>query len=41
MLSNIKKKMIFFPIPIIPINYLDYRINLNNNPSNDILLTLS
>jgi hypothetical protein len=33
----IKKKMMYFPIPLIPINFLDYRVNLNDNPENDIL----
>jgi hypothetical protein len=33
----IKKKMMYFPIPLIPMNFLDYRVNLNDNPENDIL----
>lgn len=33
----IKKKMIYFPIPIIPINYLDTKFNIIHNPKNNIL----
>jgi len=33
----LQKKMMYFPIPLIPINFLDYRINLNDNPENNIL----
>jgi len=33
----LKKKILYYPIPLISINYLDNKIMLNNNPSNDIL----
>lgn len=33
----IKKKMLYFPIPLVPYSLLDPIINLNNIPSNNIL----
>jgi len=33
----LKQKIVYFPIPLIPINYLNNNLKLNNNPSNDIL----
>lgn len=33
----IKRKMIYYPIPLIPYHYLNYNANINNNPSNNIL----
>lgn len=35
--DKIKKKMIYFPIPIIPICYLENSFNINIEPENDIL----
>ena len=36
--SNIiQKKMIYYPIPIIPYHYLNYKVNINTIPQNNIL----
>jgi hypothetical protein len=33
----LRKKIVYFPIPLIPINYLNNMLQINNNPSNNIL----
>jgi len=33
----IQKKMIYYPIPIIPYSYLNYKANINISPKNNIL----